>query len=41
MSVMRTTQLVYTTAATDRRDFTAEIAAADSPEDQRKLLDRG
>ena len=32
--------LVYTTDPTDapRRDFTAEIAAADSPEDQRKLL---
>ena len=31
---------VYTTDPTDapRRDFTAEIAAADSPEDQRKLL---
>ena len=29
--------LVYTTAAPSR-DFTAEIAAADSPEDQRKLL---
>ena len=29
--------LVYTTAA-PRRDFTAEIAAADSLEDQRKLL---
>ena len=32
--------LVYPTDPTDapRRDFTAEIAAADSPEDQRKLL---